>query len=243
MVAEIGNRLPPGGLDLVTAFRELAPAKARLALEAAEQAWIDAGKPFHKSQLRYTRSEWLQTESIRSERVSHPSYLLAKDAYEVCKSLLRDRLGRGEAIAAGCLGSLTGTVWAVEPGDWTDAKCKIAAATYGSDGHNRIIWPDKQQLWQVKVYQNVSIADLTLEVPGQSRAAKSNSLKNRVMTVLTAMAYAGQLEPGAGGQARAIREIMTRLKLSDDKYATVKTYIAPSWEASLQRSEAHRRRK
>jgi hypothetical protein len=243
MVAEIGNRLPPGGLDLVTAFRELVPVEARLALEAAEQAWIDAGRPIHKSQLRYTRSEWLETESIRSERVSHPSYLLAKDAYEVCKSLLRDRLGRGEAIAAGCLGSLTGTVWAVEPDDWKDGKFKIVAATYGSAGHSRIIWPDKQQLWQVRVYQNVSVANLTLEAPGQSRAAKSNNLKNRVMTVLTAMVNAGQLERGAGGQARAIREILTRLKESDEKYATVKTYIAPSWEASLQRSAARRTRK
>jgi hypothetical protein len=243
MVAEIGKRLPPGGLELEAAFRELVPAKARLALEAAEQGWIDAGKPIHQSQLRYTRSEWLQRESIRAERVLHPSYLRAKDAYEACKSQLRDQLGRGEAIAAGCLGSLTGTVWAVEPGDWRDGKFKILAVKYGSDGHNRIIWPDKQQLWQVRVYQNVSVADLTLEAPGQSRAAKSNTLKKRVMTAFTAMANTGQLEPTAGGQARAIRELQTRLKLPDHMYATIKTYIAPSWEASLQHSEAHRRRK
>lgn len=242
MVVELGKRLPPGGILLKVAIRDLVPEELRAALEAAEQAWIAAGRRGQVRQNRPVWNEWLRRETIYSDLVWHPTYLTVNGAHNACRQTLRELLSSGGAIAAGCLGGLTGDCWAVEPSDWGDPGFWIMPVNYREKARNRIHLADKQELWQVRIYENASIQELARSLAKLEPKTGSDSLTDRVMGVLTEMIARGELDGTRGGQARAIWSTLERLKEPSTSYSVVRSYISPIWKSSLAKSEANRKK-
>lgn len=240
MVIELGKRLPPGGMSLQDALRDLVPSQIREELEGAKKAWNSAGKPRQVRRERRVWSDWWQRESVHSQLVWHDSYLVVNNVYQTCRRHLQERLKNEELVAAGGLGSLTGACWAVESADWRDPKIYLLPVNYGEAKQNRIVLPDKQELWQVRIYIGTEILRLATDANPIGAEPKVPSLNERTMQVLREMITLGELDPKHGGQARCIRQILERLELPPTQFRVIKSYVGPIWAGSVAKSEANR---